>query len=83
MTDEEYLQKYKELKHNQLIENGKLAEEYLKSKGVLDSLGRALPVDSHSFIMLDVDELQTLRNVTQDYLNALDEVIYAKRLRRL
>ena len=35
MTDEEYLQKYKELKHNQLIENGKLAEEYLKSKGVI------------------------------------------------
>ena len=83
MTDKKKKKKYKELKHNQLIENGKLAEEYLKSKGVLDSLGRALPVDDHSFIMLDVDELQTLRNVTQDYLNALDEVIYAKRVRRL
>lgn len=83
MTEEEYLQKYKELKHNQLIENGKLAEEYLKSKGVLDSLGRALPLGNHSFIMLDVDELQTLRNVTQDYLKALDEVIYAKRTGKL
>lgn len=83
MTDEEYSQKYKELKHNQLIETGKLAEEYLKSKGVLDSLGRALPVNDQSFIMLDIDELQTLRNVTQDYLKALDEIIYTKRVGRL
>ena len=83
MTDEEYSQKYKELKHKQLIEAGKLAEEYLKSKGVLDSLGRALPTECHSFIMLDVDELQTLRNTTQDYLTALDEVIYAKRIGKL
>lgn len=33
--------------------------------------------------IIEFDELQTLRNVTQDYLNALDEVIYAKRVRRL
>jgi hypothetical protein len=83
MTDEEYSQKYKELKHNQLIETGKLAEEYLKSKGVLDSLGRALPINDYSFIMLDVDELQTLRNATQDYIKVLDEVIYAKRIGKL
>ena len=83
MTDEEYSQKYKELKHKQLIETGKLAEEYLKSKGVLDSLGHALPSECHSFIMQDIDELQTLRNATQDYFKALDEVIYAKRIGRL
>lgn len=83
MTDEEYSQKYKELKHNQLIETGKLAEDYLKSKGVLDSLGHALPIGCHSFIMLNDDDLQTLRNATQDYLKALDEVIYAKRVGRL
>ena len=83
MTDEEYSQKYKELKHKQIIETGKLAEEYLISKGVLDSLGRAIPTECHSFIMQDIDELQTLRNVTQDYFKALDEAIYAKKMGRL
>ena len=83
MTDEEYSQKYKELKHKQIIETGKLAEEYLISKGVLDSYGRAIPTECHSFIMQDIDELQTLRNVTQDYFKALDEAIYAKKMGRL
>ena len=71
MNSQEYEEKLKELKTKQIIETGKLAEEYLKSMGVLDSVCDVVPARNFSFNELSVVELKKLHEAVSAYREAI------------
>ena len=76
MTSEEYEKEKAALDREFTLRKGKLAEEYLKTHGVLDENG--LPVKYKSFADMSVDTLNVYKTRLQDMIRAIDAELCIK-----
>ena len=77
MTSEEYDRKRAEIEYKANIEKGKLAEQYLKERGVLNSDGTV--TQSKSITDMSYMELCRLSNDLHDYQNSVDAILKYER----
>lgn len=77
MTSEEYDKKRAEIEYKANIEKGKLAEQYLKERGVLNSDGTV--TQGKSITDMSYMELCRLSNDLHDYQNSVDAILKYER----
>lgn len=77
MTSEEYDKKRAEIEYKANIEKGKLAEQYLKERGVLNFDGTV--TQSKSITDMSYMELCRLSNDLHDYQNSVDAILKYER----
>ena len=83
MTAEEYERQKAEIDFRACLEKGKLAEQYLKERGVLGADGLASttkPTLNTSFAEMSDEELYKFSHVLDEYQHNVDSVVRYKRM---
>lgn len=83
MTAEEYERQKAEIDFRACLEKGKLAEQYLKERGVLGADGLAsttTPKPNTSFAEMSDEELYKFNHTLNEYQHCVDNVVRYRRM---
>lgn len=82
MTAEEYERQKAEIDFRACLEKGKLAEQYLKERGVLgaDGLASTTPKPNTSFAEMSDEELYKFSHMLDEYQHNVDSVVRYRRM---